>query len=69
MKKLGKRVQENIVEPNEEQRALLPSSRDTSRCSSLGFGNQEPPIQILIETLAELIVEAYFNQNKSGNNG
>lgn len=68
MKKLGKRVQENIVEPNEEQRALLPSSRDTSRCSSLGFSNQEPPTQILLETLAELIVEAYFNQNTNGHN-
>lgn len=65
MKKLGKRVQQNI-EPNEEQRALLPSSRDTIRCSSLGFNNQESHTQILLETLAELIVEAYFDNNTHG---
>ncbi|MDB5009194.1 MAG: hypothetical protein JWP45_3587 [Mucilaginibacter sp.] len=64
MKKLGKRVQNNI-EPNEEQRALLPSSREHNRCSSLGFPNQELHTQILLETLAELIVEVYFyDRNK-----
>lgn len=65
MKTLRKRVQENIVEPDEEQRALLRSSRDTSRCSSLGFSSQEPPTQILLETLAEIIVEAYFNEQNN----
>jgi hypothetical protein len=65
MKKLGKRVQENIIEPNEEQRALLPSSRDTSRCSSLGFNNQEPHTNILLETLAEIIVEVYFHEQNN----
>ena len=65
MKKLGKRVQENIVEPNEEQRVLLPSSRDTIRCSSLGFDNQEPHTHLLLETLAELIVEVYFHDRNN----
>ncbi|HTE01648.1 MAG TPA: hypothetical protein VK668_20310 [Mucilaginibacter sp.] len=67
MKKLGKRVKRNIEIPNEEQRALLPSNRDTSRCSSLGFGNQEPAAEILVEILSELIVEVFFyesNQNR-----
>ena len=59
MKKLGKRVQENIEEPNEEQRALLPSSRDTSRCSSLGFTDKEPTIELLVNALSEIIVDAY----------
>jgi hypothetical protein len=68
MKMLGKRVKKNIVEPNEEQRALLPSSREKNRCSSLGFSNQEPHTNILLDTLAELIVEAYFNQHTNGNN-
>ncbi len=37
MELLGKGVQRNNDEPNEEQRALLPSSGDSNRCSSLGF--------------------------------
>jgi len=66
MKKLGTRVQENIVEPNEEQRALLPSSGEQNRCSSLGSNNQEAHTQILLETLAELILEAFFHERNHG---
>lgn len=61
MKKLGKGEQENI-EPNEEQRALLPSSREQNRCSSLGFS--EPPVDVLLDQLAEILVEAYFYHKK-----
>jgi hypothetical protein len=58
MKKLGKGVQNNI-EPNEEQRALLPSSREQYRCSSLGFKDKEPTVEMLINALSEIIVDAY----------
>jgi len=65
MKKLRKRVQENIVEPNEEQRALLRSSREQHRCSSLGLKNQEAYTQILLETLAEIILEAFLYERSN----
>ncbi len=67
MKKLGKKVQPNIVEPNEEQRAFLPSSSEANRCSSLGF--KEPSIEQLINTLSEIIIDAYVfsKQTKTRN--
>ena len=64
MKKLGKRTS-NVSKA--EPRSLLPSSTDVTRGSALGFSNLEPPIQQLIDTLAELIVEAYFNETTTGN--
>jgi len=39
MEPLGARSQINTVLSNEEQRSLLPSSKDTIRCSSLDTDN------------------------------
>jgi hypothetical protein len=58
MEPLGKRIS-NVSKA--EPRSLLPSSTDVTRGSALGFGNQEPPVTILLETLAALIVEVYFH--------
>jgi len=48
--------------PKAEQSNLLSSNSGVSDCSALGFNNAEPSTQILVETLAELIVEAYFHE-------
>lgn len=46
--------------PKAEPRGLLSSNNDVNRGSALGFGGQEPQTQILIEQLAELIVQVYL---------
>jgi hypothetical protein len=46
--------------PKAEPLSFLPCSNDVNRGSALGFNNQEPHTQVLLETLAELIVEVYF---------
>jgi hypothetical protein len=52
----GKRIH-NV--PKVEPRGLLPCSTDVTRGSAFGF-NQEPPVEMLIDQLAALIVEVYF---------
>jgi hypothetical protein len=61
----GKRIS-NV--PKVEPRSLLPCSTDVTRGSTLGFYDEEPPTEILIETLAELIVEAFFYERNKRDN-
>jgi hypothetical protein len=65
MKSLGKRMS-NV--PKVEPRSLLPSSIDVTRGSTLGFNNHEPSMEQLLDTLAEIIVEAFFHEinNRDG---
>ena len=49
--------------PEAEQSSLLSSNMEVMDCSALGF-NQEPPVEVLLEQLAELIVEAYFYEQQ-----
>jgi len=60
MKSQGKRQINNV--PEAELRSLLPCSTDVMRGSALGFEAQEPHTQILIEQLAELIVQVYLHE-------
>lgn len=53
--------QENNV-PKAEPCCLLSSNTDVVHGSAFGFEGQEPQTQILLEQLAELIVEAFFNE-------
>ncbi len=57
MKSQGKR-QSNV--PKAEPRSLLPCSNDVTRGSALDYTNQEPPVEVLLETLAEIVVETFF---------
>lgn len=57
----GKRI-ENV--PIAEPRSLLPCSTDVLRGSALGFTEHEPPVEVLLDQLAELIVEAYFYEKQ-----
>jgi hypothetical protein len=64
MNKRGKKDQLDINVPKMEQRPFLPRSKDVSRCSILGFKDQEPSTEVLLARLAELIVKAYFFSKK-----
>jgi len=68
MKKLRKREKENIVESNEEQRALLRSSREQNRCSSLGLHLSifEKEAMQNYEGLGEVLKEIHFRLIKDG---
>jgi len=57
MKMLGKRI--NNV-PKAEPRSLLPSSTDVTRGSALDLTANEPLIDVLLDRLAEILVEAYL---------
>jgi len=46
--------------PKAEQSCLLSSNNGVSDCSALGVSEQGPPIEILLDQLAEILVEAYF---------
>jgi|SRR6185312_6007283 len=52
---LGERSQLNTVISNEEQRSLLPSSKDTIRCSSLGFPGTAEKLEEIRPVLKNLI--------------
>lgn len=56
MKKLGKRIS-NVSKA--ESRSLLPSSTDVTRGSALGFTDNEPSVEKLIDALSEMIIDAY----------
>jgi hypothetical protein len=61
MEPQGKRL--NNV-PKAESRSLLPCSTDVMRGSALGFPGQEPPVDVLLDQLAELIVAVYFYEKQ-----
>ena len=61
---LGKRSHLNTVISNEEQRSLLPSSKDIIRCSSLDLEDSGQETEVLLGRLAELIVQSYFYTKK-----
>lgn len=46
--------------PKAEPRVFLPCSNDVNRGSALGSTEEEPPVEVLIDRLAQLIVEVYF---------
>jgi hypothetical protein len=51
--------------PGAEPRGSLSSNDDVMRGSALGFGNAEPPVEILLDQLAEILVEAYFYEKRN----
>jgi hypothetical protein len=53
--------------PKAEQSCLLSSNNGVSDCSALGFEYQEPPIEVLLDQLAEILVEAYFYEKRNTN--
>ena len=61
MKTLGKRIS-NV--PKAESRSLLPSSTDVTRDSALDLTANEPPIDVLLDRLAEILVEAYLYEKR-----
>ena len=63
MKTLGKK-ESNVSKA--EPRSLLPSGTDVARGSALECEN-EPASELLINELAQLIVEAYFYHKNNGN--
>jgi hypothetical protein len=62
MKTLGKRIS-NISKA--EPRSLLPSSTDVTRGSALDLTAKEPPIEVLLDRLAEILVEAYLYEKRN----
>ena len=53
--------------PKAEPRSFLPCSNDVNRGSALGFSNNEPTTEALLDTLAEIIVEAFFHEINKNN--
>ena len=51
--------------PKAEQSCLLCSNNGVSDCSALGFTDREPPIEVLLDQLAEILVEAYFYEKRN----
>jgi len=45
--------------PKAEPRSFLPCSNDVNRGSALGFKDKEPTVEMLINALSEIIVDAY----------
>ena len=64
MEPLGKRIS-NVSKA--EPRSLLPSSIDVTRGSALDFSGKEPTIEVLIEALSELIIDAYVFSKRTDN--
>ncbi|WP_295794696.1 hypothetical protein [Mucilaginibacter sp.] len=62
MKTLGKKIS-NV--PKAEPRSLLPSSTDVARGSALDLTANEPPIEVLLDRLAEILVEAYLYERRN----
>ena len=58
----GKR---EINVPKAESRSLLPCSIDVMRDSALGLINEDPSIEVLLDQLAEILVEAYFYEERN----
>jgi len=50
--------------PKAEQSTLLSSNMEVMDCSALGFTEHEPPVEDLLDQLAELIVEVYFYEKQ-----
>ncbi|MEO6333071.1 MAG: hypothetical protein ABIO57_02805 [Candidatus Paceibacterota bacterium] len=59
----SKNLYDNV--PKAEPRGLLCSNNDVMRGSALGLTGQEPPIEILLDQLAEILVEAYFYEKRN----
>lgn len=60
------------VESKEEQRNLLRRSKDTGRCSSLGFFNPNDPLisdEMALDYLANIIVRIYLAQQRNEQKG
>jgi len=55
--------QENNV-PKAEPCSLLSSNNDVTHGSAFGF-SQEPPVEILLDQLAAILVEAYFYEKRN----
>jgi len=49
--------------PKAEPRSLLPCSTDVMRGSAFGL-SQEPPVEILLDQFAEILVAAYFHEKR-----
>jgi hypothetical protein len=60
---LHNRQDDNV--PKAEPCSLLCSNNDVMHGSAFGFEGQEPQTQILLEQLAELIVEAFFDEQNN----
>ena len=60
----GKRIEVPKNEPNEEQRILLPDSKELHRCSSLGLTEKDARVEDLLEQLAKIIIHAYFYEKQ-----
>jgi hypothetical protein len=57
MKKLHNKSIINV--PKAEPRGLLCSNNDVNRGSALGFSDKEPTVEMLINALSEIIIDAY----------
>jgi hypothetical protein len=62
MEPLGKRIS-NVSKA--EPRSLLPSSTDVTRGSALDLVDNEPPVDVLLDRLAEILVEAYIHERRN----
>jgi hypothetical protein len=62
MEPLHTRQEHNV--PKAEPCSLLCSNNDVMHGSAFGF-YQEPPIEILLDQLAAILTEAYFNDKRS----
>lgn len=52
--------------PEAEQSSLLCSNIDVGDCSASGFiDSKEPPVEVLVDQLAELIVKIYFHGKRN----
>lgn len=60
IQELGNRETNSLIERNEEQRTLLPSSEDVNRCSSLRSRQKEQQIEVF----AKLIITAFLRHKK-----
>lgn len=50
--------------PKAEPRGLLCSNNDVNRGSALGLSDNEPPLEVLLDRLAEILVEAYLYEKR-----
>jgi len=62
MEPLGRRIS-NVSKA--EPRSLLPSSIDVARGSALDLVDNEPPVDVLLDRLAEILVEAYIHEKRN----
>lgn len=62
MKKLRESlISESYIEPNEGQRELLRSSKNSLRCPSLGFIINNNSESVALDYLAKVLVEAFLD--------